>query len=129
MRPLRAVHSLPALTIQETVVWRAEYEPYGTVSSFRAGASRHQPLRFPGQEYDETAPEQQYNIFRWYRAGWGRYTSPDPIGWTFKEQNLYGYAGENPLRNVDPLGLDFTNSSSKTLCVMKDALWRRSLPA
>lgn len=45
----------------------------------------------------------EYNIFRWYRAGWGRYTQSDPLG---KEGDahpyLYGYA--NPLSNIDPLG-------------------------
>lgn len=29
---------------------------------------------------------------------------------------------------MDPLGLDFTNSSSKTLCVMKDTVWRKIPP-
>ena|ERR1041385_1146274 len=24
-------------------------------------------------------PAECYNIFRWYRAGWGKYTSPDPV--------------------------------------------------
>jgi hypothetical protein len=57
-----------------TVTWRVEYEPYGEVFAYRTGATRHQPLRFPGQEYDSAAPERAYNIFRWYRAGWGRYT-------------------------------------------------------
>src|SRR5688572_24381311 len=32
------------------VTWRVEYEPYGTVFATRAGAEKHQPLRFPGQE-------------------------------------------------------------------------------
>ena len=45
-----------------------------------------------------------YNVFRWYRAEWGRYTQADPIGleggW-----NLYRYAAANPLTYVDPLGL------------------------
>ena len=60
------------------VTWRVEYDPYGTVFSVRTGEEKRQPLRFPGQEND--GAELSYNIFRWYRAGWGRYTQQDPIG-------------------------------------------------
>ena len=56
------------------VDWRAEYEPYGSVFAYRSGATRHQPLRLPGQEYDEAVSSREYNIFRWYASGWGRYT-------------------------------------------------------
>ena len=31
-----------------------------------------------------------YNIFRWYRAGWGRYSQGDPIGLS-GGLNLLGY--------------------------------------
>jgi RHS repeat-associated protein len=91
------------------VDWRVEREPYGSIFTTRAGAERHQPLGLPGQEYDANQPERAYNIFRWYRAGWGRYTQPDPI-WrelVFREfGSTYGYARTNPVRYVDPDGLD-----------------------
>jgi RHS repeat-associated protein len=45
------------------------------------------------------------NIFRWYRAGWGRYTQADPIGFDGGDINLYRYALSNSLRFTDPLGL------------------------
>ncbi len=85
------------------VTWRVEYEPYGEVYAYRAGATKHQPLRFPGQENDG-GEELSYNIFRWYRSGWGRYTSSDPIGLQ-GGMNVYGYVDGNPLRYADPLGL------------------------
>lgn len=87
-----------------TVVWRVEYEPYGTVYTHRAGASKHQPLRFPGQEQHGSS-DLSYNIFRWYRAGWGRYTQADPIGLD-GGVNLFAYVAGNPLRFTDRLGLD-----------------------
>ena len=59
-----------------TTVWRIEREPYGEPFEHRAGAARHQPLGFPGQE-DEG--EVSYNIFRWYRSSWARYSSVDPL--------------------------------------------------
>jgi RHS repeat-associated protein len=90
------------------VAWRAEYEPYGTVRAFRAGAAKHQPLRFPGQENDGTT-ETSYNVFRWYRAGWGRYTQADPIGIVRAGgdlANLFAYTSGDPLNEYDPTGLD-----------------------
>lgn len=44
------------------------------------------------------------NIFRWYRAGWGRYTQADPIGLA-GGVNVYGYARGNPMLLIDPTGL------------------------
>jgi RHS repeat-associated protein len=87
-----------------TVDWRAEYEPFGRVHIYRTGSTRHQPLRLPGQEYDERTPDRDYNIFRWYREGWGRYTQGDPLRENLVDQP-YSYASENPIRFLDPLGL------------------------
>ena len=66
------------------VTWRAEYEPFGEVYTLRS-YDRHQPLRLPGQEAEQLGTgangvtERSYNIFRWYRGEWGRYTQADPI--------------------------------------------------
>jgi RHS repeat-associated protein len=109
------------------VFWRAEYEPFGSVFALRT-ADQHQPLRFPGQEAEQFnlgsngLTDRSYNIFRWYRPSWGRYTQSDPIGLLSEGpvgigrprvgqpkllyiQNLYGYAAENPLSLRDPAGL------------------------
>lgn len=95
-----------------TVTWQVEYEPFGSALIFRttSGSSVYQPLRFPGQElapFNEGSTEQTYNIFRWYRAGWGRYTQPDPIRPILPEMPNadYGYASGNPIALTDPLGL------------------------
>jgi RHS repeat-associated protein len=61
-----------------SVVWRIEQAPYGTTFALRAGATLRQPLRFPGQlaiDGNETV----YNVHRWYRSDWGRYTQVDPL--------------------------------------------------
>jgi RHS repeat-associated protein len=117
-----------------TVVWRAEYTPYGDLFTTRTGATLHQPLRLPGQ-FVEDGGELANNVFRWYQAGWGRYTSPDPIGlggrgffsggtrsrlsrWHIAFQqgakesrdvnsgiNPFGYAEDNPGGRRDPVGL------------------------
>jgi RHS repeat-associated protein len=92
------------------VVWRAEYEPFGNLFAMRAGGANDQRLRFPGQQVAFTnfaGDEENYNIFRWYRSGWGRYTQADPA-WEperASELNHYAYVAENPIRRADPAGL------------------------
>jgi RHS repeat-associated protein len=84
-----------------TATWRAEYEPFGSIHHMRAGTPSDQPLRFPGQEAaTEGVATDTYNIFRWYTAGWGRYTQADPIGLEGGD-NLYQYALSNPIRVFD----------------------------
>jgi RHS repeat-associated protein len=87
-----------------TPTWRAEYEPFGATFTTRTGNAFDQRFTLPGQEYDEEAPDRDYNIFRWYRPGWGRYTQADPIGLR-SGTNLYAYGLENPLFHTDPRGL------------------------
>ncbi len=88
-----------------TVTWRAEYEPFGNIWELRTGTRTAQPLRFPGQEVamNWEGQEESYNIFRWYRAGWGRYTQADPL--PQPRMDLYGYALASPVRRTDRLGL------------------------
>lgn len=102
------------------VVWRAESEPYGRIFTMRTSTADAQPLRFPGQEAPIAGDS--YNVFRWYRAGWGRYTQVDPLGWDspwsrivprtflpgifqgFDTGTPYAYALGSPLNVIDPTG-------------------------
>jgi RHS repeat-associated protein len=85
------------------VAWR----PHTTSWGYAVGADRDQhatdcPLRFPGQYHDsETGLD--YNLFRYYDPGTGRYTTPDPLGLT-PAPNPYAYVLD-PLLWLDPLGL------------------------
>jgi len=85
------------------VVWRAEQTPYGDVFNLRIGATLHQPLRFPGQ-IAEDGSSLYYNVFRWYRGAWGRYTQSDPVGLK-AGVNMYEYVMSNPVAFTDPTGL------------------------
>lgn len=61
-------------------------------------------LRFPGQ-VSLGIEKINYNYFRDYDPQVGRYLESDPIG-IEGGPNTYGYAEQNPLTGVDPLGLE-----------------------
>ncbi|WP_339133397.1 MAG: RHS repeat-associated core domain-containing protein [Candidatus Electrothrix sp. GW3-4] len=86
-----------------TVVWRAEYLPFGKVNISVSQIENN--LRFPGQYYDaETGLH--YNWNRYYDPETGRYIAADPIG-LGGGMNLYAYVGGDPVNGVDPMGLQF----------------------
>lgn len=69
------------------------------------------------------------HVHRWYEAGTGRYTRPDPLGPIEQgrmPENTYGYAADNPLFFTDPLGLASRwyapgvvyNSSTQPVCAV-----------
>lgn len=60
-------------------------------------------LRFPGQYYDEQS-KLYYNHNRYYNPELGRYMEPDPLALE-AGLNMFAYAGNNPVMNVDPSGL------------------------
>ena len=112
----------PILTTDSSgaIDWRVEREPYGKIILTRAGLNRHQPLAFPGQEEDQAA-DRSYNIHRWYRGGWGRYTQADPLGIIRgggEIEHVFSYARSAPLLVVDPYGLDaITNDPGIQNCI------------
>jgi RHS repeat-associated protein len=63
------------------------------------------PLGLPGQ-YHDSETGTNYNLFRSYVAVNGRYNESDPVGLD-GGVNVYAYANQNPLKYIDPLGLDF----------------------
>lgn len=88
----------------QALAWVANYQPFGLLNAATSQtATLAQDLRLPGQVNDPETGLYQ-NGFRYYAAALGRYTQGDPAGLA-GGLNLYAYAGENPVRFTDPLGL------------------------
>jgi RHS repeat-associated protein len=94
------------------VVWAGDYEPFGAVdvgSGFKVGNS----FRFAGQYYDHET-WLHYNYHRYYNPKTGKYLTPDPIGLS-GGINLYAYADQNPINEIDPYGLMGLSIVTKTV--------------
>ncbi|MCK4788902.1 MAG: RHS repeat protein, partial [Desulfobacteraceae bacterium] len=104
-----------------TVVWEASYKPFGE-ATINPKSSVVNNFRFPGQYYDEETGL-HYNYFRYYDPRTGRYLTPDPshsvqprgsiipyltpyLLNTPQELSLFAYVTGNPLKYVDPDGLN-----------------------
>lgn len=90
-------------------VWSAVHDPFGQAAVNEDPDGNGQTvtfsLRYAGQYADvETGLYQ--NGFRTYDPTTGRYLESDPIGLD-GGLNTYAYAGGNPIRYTDPLGLDY----------------------
>jgi len=97
------------------VISYEEYHPYGTTAfqaknaSIKAAAKRY---RYTGMERDEESGL-EYHSARYYLPWLGRWLSADPSGLA-GGINAYSYAGANPVRKLDPSGLDEVVSRTVT---------------
>lgn len=95
------------------VVGTMKYYPYGAERSVTGDMITDK--LFTGQQREpegvSTLGLYDYGA-RFYSTLVGRFVSPDPL---FTELNAYSYAGNNPLRYVDPMGLCFTMPDGTTL--------------
>jgi RHS repeat-associated protein len=98
----------------QAVQWQASYDPFGQAS---VSGTITQNLRLPGQYFDVESGW-NHNGFRDYAPTLGRYIEPDPLAFlvtSMEGHNPYSYAENNPVLNIDPLGLiDFIYNETDT---------------
>ncbi len=73
-------------------------------------------MRFPGQLFDAESGL-NYNYFRDYEPGTGRYVESDPIG-VAEDAATYAYVSSNPLVYFDALGLARCHLNSRQICCL-----------
>ncbi len=78
-----------------------DYEPFGTTTA--SGSSNKNAYKFTAREEDGTGL--YYYRFRYYHPALARFVSEDPLGYASGDSDLYGYAADNPVGLLDPLGL------------------------
>lgn len=87
--------------------WELKGEAFGSTAPNQDpdnnGTSLVFNMRFPGQRYD-VASDLNYNYFRDYEPGSGRYMESDPLGQR-AGVNTFAYAAGSPLNAYDPYGL------------------------
>lgn len=95
--------SVIALTDKDgAVVTQYNYSPFGVTNAI--SESVVQPFRFTAREYDPETGMYFYRA-RYYSPTFARFTSEDPIRFASGDVNWYRYVGNDPVNNVDPLGL------------------------
>src|SRR4030095_3316370 len=93
---------LRPIDLTGAVAASCSYQPFGRGESRAA----HGPTRRSTRARRTKTPGLPYYRARYYHPGLQRFISEDPLGFEGGDPNLYAYVANNPVRYVDPLGLD-----------------------
>jgi RHS repeat-associated protein len=96
------------------VAQRLDYDPYGRV--LRDTAPGFQPFGFGGGLYDHLTGLTRFGD-RYYDAGIGRWTTPDPEGFGGDDTNLYAYVFGDPVNGIDTSGNGVTSLEDWSNCM------------
>ena len=88
-----------------------KYDASGNIIPDTHAEAVDELFAYTGRMLDKDTGNQKHGQ-RWYDPPTGGWLSEDPIGFGAGDMNLYRYAGNNPVNNVDPSGLDWSGFSS-----------------
>jgi RHS repeat-associated protein len=92
---------IAATDVSGTVQTEYSYEPFGKTTV--TGMSDSNSFQYTGRDNDGTGL--YYYRARYYHPSLERFISEDPVRLKGGDINFYGYVNNNPLIQVDPLGL------------------------
>jgi RHS repeat-associated protein len=91
------------------VIDHIDYTAFGTPT--QTAPSEGDRFEYAGMQYDAVIG-QYYDEARWYRAGTGRFSRLDPMGFGGGDSNLYRYADNDPSNEIDPDGLSLASNAT-----------------
>ena len=106
------------------------YYPYGGLMASsstianpvsQANVAANQPNRYNGKELDRKNGLDWLDYGARHFAGHGQWTSLDPLAEKYYEWSPYVYCVGNPMRYIDPNGMDWYETSSKNI------MWKESV--
>ena len=80
-----------------------QYDPFGVPRG--PANTLSQPMQFSTKPWDDKTGLSYYG-YRFYASGIGRWLTRDPLG-EAGGINLYGFAGNNAVNRIDPMGLEY----------------------
>nr|WP_280671177.1 RHS repeat-associated core domain-containing protein [Dysgonomonas sp. PH5-37] len=105
------------------VVQKTDYFPFGQPIQVLSRDEGVHPYKFGDKEYDTMHGLNLYDFHaRQYDPILGRFTSVDPHADSYYSISPYAYCGNNPLRFIDPTGMDiyFVNEDGKMILGLKN---------
>ena len=108
------------------VLERYAYEPFGEHTILDpdfgpdSGVTYASPYLFTGRRFDSETGLHQYR-WRHYDSGLGRFLERDPIGYV-AGMNHFAYVANSPLHLVDPMGLDWLDTTDRFIAGFSDAI-------
>jgi RHS repeat-associated protein len=98
-----------------TVTQKNHYYPFSTAFADKYDNETGQPYKYNGKELDGM---HQLNLYdysaRYYESAIGRFTSVDPHAEKYYNISPYAYVANNPIKAIDPTGMDSINVSNST---------------
>ena len=96
-----------------TIVQTSDYYPFG-VSFAENTATDAQPYKYNGKELDTKGGLNLYDYgARHYDPVLGRFMTVDPMAEKYYSISPYAYCANNPIRFIDPNGMEFTDTAKK----------------
>jgi RHS repeat-associated protein len=97
-------------TANNNIIFASDYYPFGeTLREYTTGTNKY---KFTEKERDA---ESSYDYFgaRYYNNKLGVWLSADPLADKYPGFNPFNYCVNNPLRLVDPVGMEYTEADRK----------------